>query len=96
MQNRLLKVAFFITFTELIMGLIVGAYFKLSYFLAPPKEPSMGAGYGMLFSLLFILISYLILLAIIQFLAYQSKIIAIIVLLLFSSHYWQILDGLSL
>lgn len=42
MQNRLLKVAFFITFTELIMGLIVGAYFKLSYFLAPPKEPSMG------------------------------------------------------
>lgn len=53
MQNRLLKVAFFITFTELIMGLIVGAYFKLSYFLAPPKEPSMGAGYGMLFSLLF-------------------------------------------
>lgn len=53
---------------------------------------------GMLFSLLFILISYLILLAIIQFLAYQSqsKIIAIIVLLLFSSHYWQILDGLSL
>ncbi|WXF99428.1 hypothetical protein WDV81_07310 [Streptococcus agalactiae] len=95
MQNRLLKVAFFITFTELIMVLIVGAYFKLSYFLAPPKEPSMGAGYGMLFSLLFILISYLILLAIIQFLAYQSqsKIIAIIVLLLFSSHYWQILDG---
>lgn len=44
MQNRLLKVAFFITFTELIMGLIVGAYFKLSYFLAPPKEPSMGVG----------------------------------------------------
>lgn len=37
MQNRLLKVAFFITFTELIMGLIVGAYFKLSYFLAPPQ-----------------------------------------------------------
>ena len=56
MQNRLLKVAFFITFTELIMGLIVGAYFKLSYFLAPPKEPSMGAGYGMLFAMLFILI----------------------------------------
>lgn len=85
MQNRLLKVAFFITFTELIMGLIVGAYFKLSYFLAPPKEPSMGSGYGMLFAMLFILISYLILLAIIQFLAYQSqsKIIAIIVLLLF-------------
>lgn len=53
MQNRLLKVAFFITFTELIMGLIVGAYFKLSYFLAPPKEPSMGAGYGMLFATFF-------------------------------------------
>lgn len=95
MQNRLLKVAFFITFTELIMGLIVGAYFKLSYFLAPPKEPSMGAGYGMLFAMLFILISYLILLAIIQFLAYQSqsKIIAIIVLLLFfpptTGKYWM-------
>lgn len=76
------------------MGLIVGAYFKLSYFLAPPKEPSMGAGYGMLFAMLFILISYLILLAIIQFLAYQSqsKIIAIIVLLLFpptTGKYWM-------
>ncbi len=45
MQNRLLKVAFFITFTELIMGLIVGAYFKLSYFLAPPKEPSGSVKY---------------------------------------------------
>lgn len=44
MQNRLLKVAFFITFTELIMGLIVGAYFKLSYFLAPPKEPQWVLG----------------------------------------------------
>lgn len=53
MQNRLLKVAFFITFTELIMGLIVGAYFKLSYFLAPPKEPSMCWVRNALFSVIY-------------------------------------------
>ncbi|WP_424555229.1 hypothetical protein [Streptococcus agalactiae] len=98
MQHKLLKISFIITCTELILCLIAGAYIKLSYSIAPPKEPSMGDGYGMLFAMLFIPISCLILLAIIQFLAYQSqsKIIAIIVLLLFSSHYWQILDGLSL
>lgn len=47
------------------MGLIVGVYFKLSYFLVFLKELLMGVGYGMFFVMLFIFISYLILLVII-------------------------------